>query len=497
MSRRSFLHGLASGLAAALVSPKLAHAETSLLRVGKPFIASAADPAIAGNGWSLTSHGISQNLYTVARDGRVVPQLAAAASREAERTWVVRLKPDLRFSDGSPVTAGVVAEGLARSNERNPPARASLGRAQFRARDPLTLEIASERPVAIMPSVLAEWALVVYRAAGEQFHFTGPYRIAGMTPGATLDLEPNPHYAEAEQRPRVRIRYFAETESMALALEAGELDIAFQIPATALPRLRARPGTTTATITGGYQYLLLLNTTRPPFDDVRVRRAMMLGIDPRVLTQAARGGEAANGLFGSTYAFNLNEPYRTDPTEAARLLDEAGWRMGSDGFRSKDGRRLSLTLVGTTGWPDFAVYQPIIRAQLRAIGMDVVPRMVEAFFPVATSGEFDALFRTTHTAPTGDPGFFLNDGIRSEGSRNFGHYASAEMDRLIARLDSLEDPEARRAVALEAQRKLTEDAAVFSVAITPFHIGFSSRVRGYEIWGADYYIIRDDLRATG
>jgi peptide/nickel transport system substrate-binding protein len=497
MSRRLFLRALASAASAGLVRPGGARAETPALRVGKPFITSAADPAIAGNGWALTSHGVSQCLYTVSRDGRVVPQLATAAARESERTWIVKLKPGLRYSDGSSVTAEVVAEGLARSNERNPPARASLGRAQFRARDGETLEITSERAVATMPSVLAEWALVVYKSAGEQFYFTGPYQIAGMTPGATLDLEPNPHYPQAEQRPRIRIRYFAETESMALALEAGELDIAFQIPATALARLRARPGVTTATITGGYQYLLLLNTARAPFDDVRVRRAMMLGIDPRVLTQAARGGEPANGLFGSTYGFNLNEPYRTDPTEAARLLDDAGWRMGSDGFRNKDGRRLSFTLVGTTGWPDLAVYQPVIRAQLRGIGMDVVPRMVEAFFPVASSGDFDALFRTTHTAPTGDPGFFLNDGIRSEGSRNFGHYASAEMDRTIARLDSLEDPEARLAVAVEAQRRLRDDAAVFSVAITPFHIGFSPRVRGYEIWGADYYIIRDDLRATG
>lgn len=480
--------------AAACTWPAGATENRPVVVIGQPFLANGSDPTKASNAWALTSHGVSQNLYTIDRDGRIVPQLAESLTRLEGNVWRVRLRPGVRFSDGTAMTAAEVVRGLERTVRLFGPARASLGAATFVAIDGATFEVRPERPVAVMESVMAEWALVAYRETGpDTFAFTGPYRIASIKANSEIALEPNPYYPDAAKRPAVRIRYFADTHPMALALEAGELDIAFQLPAEALGRLRARTDIATRTILGGYQYYIIPNTARPPLDDARVRTAIQAAIDPAMLVRAARGGNVSKGFFPPPYPFSLNEAYPHDSALAVRLLDEAGWRLGNDGVRAKDGRRLSLGLVAQSSWPDLQVYLPIIRSQLAKVGIDVVPRVVENFLAVAQPGDFDLLFRVTHGAPAGDPGFQLNDALRSLGSRNFGKFKSVALDALLLELDGMAALDRRWQLTRDAQRLIRAEAPIIPLAVTPFHVGLSARLKDYDIWGADYYIVRDDF----
>ncbi|MGQ0675121.1 MAG: ABC transporter substrate-binding protein, partial [Rhodospirillales bacterium] len=410
--RRSARAIAAFALLALAAAP--APAQTSAtIAIGKPFIAAGVDPTKSSNGWALTSHGISQNLFIVDKQGVVSPWLAAGVERAGDKSWIVRLKPGVKFSDGSAMDAAAVAAALKRSNELNGNARASTGRIEIGVLDPLTLRIASERAVPNMASVLAEWPLAIYKAVGEEFFFTGPYKVAAVKPGIEFSLAPNPHYPGAEKRPPLRIRLFAETQSMALALQAGELDLAFGIPAESLPRIAAQAGLSTRTIAGGYMYLMIMNHARPPLDDAGVRQAMALAVDRELLVKAAKAGAPAKGLYAAHYPFALGESYRHDPKAAAALLDQAGWKPGPGGMRTREGKRLALTIVATSNWPDLMVYLPIIKSQLAAIGIDATPRVAESFLPVANSGAFDVLFRVTHTAPAGDPAFLANHRVRT------------------------------------------------------------------------------------
>lgn len=465
------------------------------IAVGKPFIAAGVDVTKSSNGWALTSHGISQNLFIVDKEGLVSPWLAAGAERAGDGAWIVRLRPDIKFSDGSPLTAGDVAACLLRSNELSGNARASTGKIAIEVVDALTLKITSERAVPNMPSVLAEWPLAIYKSVGEEFVFTGPYKVASMKSGSEFSLVPNPHYPGAEKRPPVRIRLFSEPQSLTLALQSGEIDLAFGIPAESLPRIAVHPGTSVRTITGGYMYLLIMNHARPPLDDVDVRRAIDLAIDRELLVRAAKAGTAAQGLYAAHYPFSAKEKFKHDPKAAAALLDKAGWKPAQGGIRMRDGKRLAITLYATSNWPDLMIYLPVMRQQLAQIGIEATPKIVESFLPIANSGDFDLLFRVTHTAPAGDPGFFANDGLRSTGSRNFGKYRSAELDAVLARMESEAAMEQRIASARELQRIVARDLPLATIAEVPFHIGLSKRLANYEIWGTDYYIIRDDLMA--
>lgn len=126
---------------------------------------------------------------------------------------------------------------------------------------------------------------------------------------------------------------------MALALRAGELDLAFGLPAEGLAAMEANPELTVKSFPVGYQYFGLLNTARPALADRRVRQAIDLGLDRSELVAAIGNGAPATGAFAPYFPFAGKTPRATDPARAAALLDAAGWAAGPDGRAARTARR--------------------------------------------------------------------------------------------------------------------------------------------------------------
>lgn len=481
-------------LAAVVVTPAfMAASATERITVGQTFIADGTDPGKGANGWSLTAHGVGETLFTIDRNGAVVPQLAAAVTPAEGRSWIVRLRPDRHFADGSAVTAADVAASLGRTNATNPAAQASAGRMTFQALDRLTMKITPERLVPVMASVLAEWPMVVYKSVGEAQIFTGAFAIADLARGDRIELTPNPHYPGAERRPELVIRKFADTQTLALAFEAGELDLAFNLPSEAVRRLGARPGLTVKSFPVAYQYMMWLNTQVPALADTRVRRALDLALDRALLVRAINGGSIATGAFAGYFPFAAAAARPFDRAAAEALLDAAGWIRGPDGRRAKDGVRLTVGLTAYPQRPDLVTLQPVIKALYRDIGVEVRTRVAEAVTQVASAGDFDLLLWAQHSAPAGDPAFFLNMFLRTNAGNNHAGYRSSRYDAVLDALTATADPGKRAAFAREAQQILFDEVPV-SFLLTPnWHIGLSARLAHYEPWGSDYYIIRPDL----
>jgi peptide/nickel transport system substrate-binding protein len=490
-----------AALAAVLFAVAVPHAhaqagETEPLRVGKTFIAAATDPAQGSAGWALVSHGIADQLFRVDRNGEIVGNLASDAARIDDLTWQVNLVPDRAFSDGSPVTAGAVADALNRTVSENPAARASAGALTFEAQDDTVLVITSERPTPVMPSILAEWAFPVYLYDDGELHFTGPFKIEDFTPGSRLDLVPNPHYPDAGSRKPAQITRIADGQSLALALRAGELDLAFHLPVESLGMLQAGDGITVKSFPVEYQYMMWMNTRSQALADPRVRRAIDLAVDREALIAAARAGQVAHGAFSQVFPFAADTPAAHDLAAAAALLDEAGWIREGGGPRMRDGERLSLTLVAYPQRPDLVTFQPLIRAALTELGIDVTTRITESPTDAARAGEFDLFLWAQHTAPAGDPGFFLSLFLGSEGANNYSGWSNDAFDALLAELAGTEDPQARNAIAQRAQAVIAEEAPVAFLVTPEWHVGLSARLSGYEPWGSDYYVIRSDFGMT-
>ncbi|MBM3650345.1 MAG: peptide-binding protein [Alphaproteobacteria bacterium] len=480
-------------LLACLCAVRPLAAQPAPVTIGQSFLTGSLDASEGPAGWALASHGVAEKLFTVDRSGKVVGALATTAERLGVNQWRVRLRGDRFFSDGTPVVAADVAAALMRTGERNAAARASAGRITVEATDPATLMLTSERSTPIMASVLAEWAFAVYRQAGNGFLYSGPYAVETYRPGDQLLLKANPHHAGMAGKEPVRVRRFADTQAMALAFENGEVDLAFNLPVETLPRLRARRDTTVRSFPVAYQYMMWINTGRPGLHDPLVRRAIDLAIDRRELVAAVQGGVPATGAFATTYAFAEREVRPFDPAAAGRLLDQAGWRLDGDGKRRKDGRTLDIVLVAYPSRPELPVLQPVIRARLAALGLNPQTRIVEQATAVATARDFDLLLWAQHTAPAGDPGFFLNAFFRTGAGNNYASYSSPRVDALLDRLAGVEAAEGRAALSGDIQRQLFEDVPV-SFLITPaWHLAYGPRILRYEPWGSDYDIVRADL----
>jgi len=464
------------------------------LRVGVSFIASGLDPAKGSNGWALASHGIGENLFSVDKDGVLVPELAESAERVDALTWRVKLKPGRQFSDGTPVSAEAVGAGLAHTMANNKAALATGGTLTFEAEDPLTIKVGTERPVPLIQALFAEWPLIVYGLKPDgSAVFSGPYAVKSFKPDAEIDLVANPHFDGAATRSPVTYRKFADAQALTLALEAGELDLAFGLPAESIARLNADPELTIKSFPVGYQYLAYLNTRKPVLADARVRRAIDLAIDRAQLAVAINGGLPATGAYAPYFPFAGKEARPTDTAGAATLLDEAGWATGADGKRMKDGSPLTLTVLAYPQRPDLVAMLPVVKAQLAPLGISVETKIVENANEVAASGDYDVFLWAQHTAPSGDPAFFLNSTFRTGAGLNFTGYASPDFDAILDGFAQESDPAKRAEIAARAQQKLFEDAPVSFLISPVWHVGLSEALSGYEPWGSDYHVLRADI----
>lgn len=492
---RHFLKSsFASAALATVLLGSILPASADALKIGATYITSGLDPAKGSNGWALTSHGVSENLFTVDKDGRLVPELATSAERIDDLNWKVTLAPDRFFSDGAPVTAEAVAGGFANTFEKNKIALATGGKLSFTALDALTLKVTTEKPVPLIQALFAEWPLVVYKLSADGTAvFSGPYEIAGFSPDASLDLKPNAHYPDAAKRSEISYKRFGDAQSLALAFEAGELDLAFGLPSEVVPRLKASPDQIVKSFPVGYQYLAFLNTAHDQLKDVKVRQAIDLAIDRTQLAAAINGGEPATGAYAPYFPFAAKESRPTDTAKAATLLDEAGWTAGVDGKRAKDGTALKLQVLAYPQRPDLVTMLPVVRAELAKFGIEVETRVVENANEVAAAGDFDIFLWAQHTAPSGDPAFFLNSMLRSGASLNHARYASPAFDAILDRFAVAGDSEERAKIALDAQKQLFADVPVSFLVSPDWYVGTSKRLENYEPWGSDYHVLRAEI----
>ncbi|CDZ32461.1 Peptide/opine/nickel uptake ABC transporter, PepT family, substrate-binding protein [Neorhizobium galegae bv. officinalis] len=467
------------------------------LRVGATYITSGTDPAKGSNGWALVSHGVGENLFTVDRDGKLVPELAEKAERIADLTWTVTLKPGRLFSDDTPVTAKALAAGFDTTFANNKAALATGGKLSFEAVDDLTLKVTTEKPVPFIQALFAEWPLIAYKPteAGNAV-FSGPYRISAFKTDASITLEPNVHFAGADQRSPVNFRKFGDAQTLTLALEAGELDMAFGLPSEVVSRLKTHPDLTIKSFPVGYQYLAFFNTARPLMADVKVRRAIDLAFDRKELAAAINGGEPATGAYAAYFPFAGQEARPTDLARAGALLDEAGWARGSGGMREKGGTPLRLLVITYPQRPDLVTMLPVVKAELAKIGIAVDTQVVENIQQVASGGDFDIALWAQHTAPSGDAAFFLNSMLRSGASLNYAKYASPDFDAILDRFATEGDPAKRVAIALDAQQKIFADAPASFLVSPVWYVGLSKRLKNYEPWGSDYHVLRADIGET-
>ncbi|WP_245417924.1 ABC transporter substrate-binding protein [Cohaesibacter celericrescens] len=464
------------------------------IEIGQTFMTRGIEPTKGSNGWALVSHGVGENLFTVDAAGSLVPQLATGAKRLDDLTWEITLASGRIFSDGSPVTAKALASGFESVFANNKAALVTGGELTFEVVSDLALKVTTEKPVPRIQALFAEWPLIAFGSGKDgKAVFSGPYSVESFKADSVLKLVPNAYYEGAEDRASVNIRKFGDAQAMTLALESGELDLAFGLPSEVVARLKTNPDVTVKSFPVGYQYFAWLNTSRSALSDKLVRKALDLAFDREELVVAINGGLPATGAYAPYFPFASKEVRLTNLDKAAALLDKAGWMKGDDGMRARNGKPLTLLALTYPQRPDLVTMLPVVKAELARVGIAVETKIVDNIMQALAGGDYDIALWAQHTAPSGDPAFFLNSMLTTGASMNQAHYASKEFDAIVAKFATTSDGARRNELAKQAQSQLFEDVPISFLVSPVWYVGLSKRLENYQPWGSDYHVLRAEI----
>ena len=225
-----------------------------------------------------------------------------------------------------------------------------------------------------------------------------------------------------------------------------------------------------------------LNNSLPQLSDKRVRQAMMYALDRQQIIDDIWSGAAslAHSNLSPKYDFYYNtdlKQYEYDPEKAEALLDEAGWKVGADGIREKDGEKLSFTVTVITGDQARRPIAEVAQQYLAAVGIEIEieEAPVASILQALRECTMDAsIFNWTYGDLDPDPFATLH----SDGGNNFTCISNPRLDELIEKGVQIVDPEERRPIYYEIQEIFVEEVPVLYIMVDDGYAVFSAKVKG-------------------
>ncbi len=472
-------------------------ADTLVVLIDTPI--TTVDPRLSRNNYESKLARLVAPGLTAVDTVDLVPRLELAEAVEAVDpvTFVVTLRPGLRFSDGSPLTAVDVAFTYRTILGGLGPFARSLAEklAGVDALDARRARFRLHRPLATFFTDL-DMGIVSMRAAGLDGVFAGgdavgagPYRL--VTLGDTrLTLVANPHYhGAAPQLPRLDLRIVRDATARILMLVGGSADLVQNgVRVDLLDDVAARSRVTVASGPSALLTYMMLNNDDPLLRDVRVRQAIALAIDRPAVIAAKFGGRAvlASGLLPpSHWAFNPRVTrWEHDLARARGLLDAAGLR-DPDG----DGPAPRARFVYKTSADQFRVaIARVLAAQLAEVGLEVEVRAFEfaTVFADIKKGSFQiASMQTTDiTGPDFYHTYFHSGRIPTSKDPDAGNrwrYRNTRVDELtVAGRGELDQAQQRR-IYDEVQAIVADEVPVVPLWHEDNVVVANRTVRGYQI----------------
>ncbi len=466
--------------------------------------------------------------------GRMVPDLATAVPTAANggisrdgRTVVYHLRRNVRWHDGAPFDARdvVFSFGAAMNPNNAVPDRTGFDHvAAVRALDPYTVQVRLTRPFSpFVPSCFTMAAndpypiLPAHLLAGKHdlnrdpYNAApvglGPYKLLSWQRGSRIVLAADPHYFRgAPAIARIEIAIIPDANTIATVWNAGGIDL---IPArvqagrTFLDTIRKRRGVRIV-MQLHYEFdYVLLNLAHSPLDDVRVRRALAMGIDRERIMRDLQGelwvpGESDRLPGQFAYDPSVVQP-RFDPAAAAALLDAAGWRLGADGVRRKNGRPLALQFVATTESKSTGRFGLFAQQQLAKLGFRVDLKeygynllyATKAQGGIYPNGRFDFSYYGWQPNTVADHSYLFRCDTRPPHGDNFGNVCDPAIERAAREELDTTDPAREAAGDRALTRRLVEQSDVIflgfnreAVAYRDDLEGIVPSVTGQHLWNA-------------
>ncbi|MDN6330970.1 MAG: ABC transporter substrate-binding protein, partial [Micrococcaceae bacterium] len=452
------------------------------------------DPHVGGNyPQALLAGQYLETLYTKDEEGKIVPWLASGAeASEDGLTWTLTLREGIAFTDGTALAAAPVMANI--EHLQDPDTASSTGYlavAKIKSMDvvddsTLTLNLSAPDSALLesfsMPWVAIESAQALERSQADNCAApvgTGPFTVSKWTKQDSVELPRNEDYtvpvdgadhAGPAHLEAITWKFIPEAATRYAALQSGTVDmidnaqpdtIKAAEDAEDIDHLDApRPGASNR---------IELNSSKAPFDDAKVREAFIRAVDVQdglsslFFDTAERSYSALSSV--EPMGYSDESAFERDPEQANRLLDEAGWTdRDSQGYRTQDGKRLSLTFPVSTNQSvpaEQSLFQQF-QATAKEVGFEVKLDLLDlsSWYDVLGENHYDLvsapytkvgpdvlsiLFHSSNTVPA-PSGYFANH----------AQVKDKKLDALLEEASATNDADEREAKYTEAQKIVLE-----------------------------------------
>lgn len=407
-------------------------------------------------------------------------------------TYTFHLRPGAKWSNGDPVTSTDFAALIRRVTAPGslaPKAMLFSAVRQVATPDAHTLVISLQQPVSDFPSIVASGPWIPFHPAikaGQQIG-NGPFALEEWKPNQRITVRKNPHYwdAPAVKLDAIQFLAFDSGDTEERAFRTGQVDVTMAVPFTKLATYRTEQPALLRSVPLHETRYLALNTTRPPLNDPRVRRALALVIDREALVEKVvlSGRPALNFVPPGLGGYAPGAVISADATEARRLFAAAGF-PGGRGFP-----KLELAT-----WPvNPAQLEAVQQMWSRELGIAITlaPREARTHLAALAVGDYDLAFMTA--IPDYDGASDLFHRLTTGSPDNYPHWANAEYDRLVAAAGRLDSISARNTAYQLAEKVLLEEMPVIPLYFNTQNFLVSPAVKDWQadrLWTRFYRAVR-------
>lgn len=319
---------------------------------------------------------------------------------------------------------------------------------------------------------------------------SGPFKYVSWSRNEAVEMVANERYFRGRPKlDRIVYKIVPNWNTVEMLLRTGELDLAGLVPANIVDRLATAPGFARLGQPSGLRTQVEFNTSTPPLQDATVRRALRSAIDRALLLRTVQHGhgylsDAVLGPLCSAATPIAAEPY--DPTRAARMLDAAGWELGSDGIRAKNGVRLAFDIATISGAPERDTWAVLIQRWWTALGVRTnvkhyPPSVLFGAYSgggIFTRGNYNVGIDQQGYGVSGDLAAIFSCNQVPPAGFNTARYCNPRLDELIDRFDGSYDPAERKTTLAQIERIVADDVPVITLWFPQDNFVYNRDLRG-------------------